>query len=62
MGVVLILFAGTSHFQLWRYLERSIENQNFIRYLQIQRKIAMKNLKYRLPETTRKFQLKLFTL
>ena len=60
MDVLLILFGGTSHFQLWRYLERSIEKQNFIHSLQILRKIAMKNLKYRLPEPTRKFQLKLF--
>ena len=62
MGVVLIPFAGTSHFQLWRHLERSIEKQHFIHYLQIQRKMAMKNSKYRLPETTRKLQLKLFKL
>lgn len=31
MGVVLILSEGTSHFQLWRYLERSIEKQQISR-------------------------------
>lgn len=72
MGVVLILSEGTSHFQLWRYLERSIEEQQFhdlttkpllpIHYLQIQREIAMKHSKYNLPAVkTRKLKYLMLT-